>query len=188
MDNGGFQRHDGSGRPTVTANLEDSLIVISAVTAPDLSLSTIRRATHTRVSSKTIHRRLIEQNLRSHRPLRHLSLTPAHCRARLQWCLARSGWNHADWGRFVFIDESPSNCVQTIIEDESGDSQGCYLDPVFQQDNARPSTARVTMNCLTACQTLPWPARSSDFSPIEHVWNMMEKRLHLSGNFDDLAR
>ncbi|GFV26415.1 transposable element Tc1 transposase [Trichonephila clavipes] len=31
---------------------------------------------------------------------------------------------------------------------------------IFQQDNARPHTACVTMNCLTACQTLPWPARS----------------------------
>ncbi|PRD33486.1 UNVERIFIED_CONTAM: hypothetical protein NCL1_17417 [Trichonephila clavipes] len=29
-----------------------------------------------------------------------------HCRARLQWCLARSGWNQADWGRTVFSDES----------------------------------------------------------------------------------
>ncbi|GFU54723.1 uncharacterized protein TNCV_1037691 [Trichonephila clavipes] len=28
--------------------------------------------------------------------LEHLPFTPAHCRARLQWCLARSGWNHAD--------------------------------------------------------------------------------------------
>ena len=54
----------------------------------------------------TIHRRLRERNLRSRRPLRHLPLTPAHCRARLQWCMARSGWNDADWGRIVFSDES----------------------------------------------------------------------------------
>ncbi|GFU34152.1 transposable element Tc1 transposase [Trichonephila clavipes] len=25
---------------------------------------------------------------------------------RLQWCFARSGWNHADWRRRVFSDES----------------------------------------------------------------------------------
>ncbi|GFV70168.1 transposable element Tc1 transposase [Trichonephila clavipes] len=31
---------------------------------------------------------------------------------------------------------------------------------IFQQDNARPHTVRVAMNCLTACQTLPWPAKS----------------------------
>ncbi|GFX31791.1 uncharacterized protein TNCV_171241 [Trichonephila clavipes] len=48
----------------------------------------------------------IERNLRLNRPLRHLPLTLAHCRARLQWCLAGSGWNHAEWGRIVFSDES----------------------------------------------------------------------------------
>ncbi|GFS57609.1 HTH_Tnp_Tc3_2 domain-containing protein [Trichonephila clavipes] len=31
---------------------------------------------------------------------------PAHCRARLQWCLLRSGCDQADWGRIVFSDES----------------------------------------------------------------------------------
>ncbi|GFS57644.1 transposable element Tcb1 transposase [Trichonephila clavipes] len=35
-----------------------------------------------------------------------------------------------------------------------------YTGLIFQQDNARPHTARVAMSCLTACQTLPWPARS----------------------------
>ncbi|GFV92391.1 integrase catalytic domain-containing protein [Trichonephila clavipes] len=27
---------------------------------------------------------------------------PTHCQARLQWCLFRSGWNHADGGHIVF--------------------------------------------------------------------------------------
>ncbi|GFX22481.1 HTH_Tnp_Tc3_2 domain-containing protein [Trichonephila clavipes] len=54
----------------------------------------------------TIHKWLVERNLRSYRQLRHLPLTPAHCRARLQWCLTLSSWNHADWGRIVFSDES----------------------------------------------------------------------------------
>ncbi|GFX36314.1 transposable element Tc1 transposase [Trichonephila clavipes] len=54
----------------------------------------------------TIYRRLIERNLRSYQPLRHLPLTPVHCRARLQWCLGLLGWNHADWGCIVFSNES----------------------------------------------------------------------------------
>ncbi|GFV38350.1 uncharacterized protein TNCV_3633571 [Trichonephila clavipes] len=53
-----------------------------------------------------IQRRLIERNVRSHQPLSCLPLPPVHCRARLQRCLARSGWNHADRGRRVFSDES----------------------------------------------------------------------------------
>ncbi|GFX36463.1 transposable element Tc1 transposase [Trichonephila clavipes] len=35
-----------------------------------------------------------------------------------------------------------------------------YPGLIFQQDNARPQTARVSMNCLAAYRTLPWPARS----------------------------
>ncbi|GFV52436.1 transposable element Tcb1 transposase [Trichonephila clavipes] len=47
---------------------------------------------------------------------------------------------------------------------------------------------RVAMNCLIACKTLPWPARSPNLSLIEHVWDIIERRLHLPVNVDDLAR
>ncbi|GFY11726.1 transposable element Tc1 transposase [Trichonephila clavipes] len=159
-----------------------------------------------------IHRQLIERNLRSYRPLRHLPLTPAHCRVRLQWCFARSCWNHADWGRIVFINESrfqlcPDDHRRRIwrrpgqranpafpIARHTSPQPGVivwgafsfdiwallvgvrdaltaqqYVDDIlrtvllpfllqypgliFQQDNARPHTARVAMNCLTTCQT-----------------------------------
>ncbi|GFV75141.1 transposable element Tc1 transposase [Trichonephila clavipes] len=63
-----------------------------------------------------------------------------------------------------------------------------YPGLIFQQDNAKPHTAHVFMDCLTACQALPWSARSPDLSPIEHVWDMMERQLHVPGNVDDLAR
>ncbi|GFW09415.1 HTH_Tnp_Tc3_2 domain-containing protein [Trichonephila clavipes] len=90
------KRLDGSGLPRATADRVDRLTVRSAVTAPDSLLLTIRREARTRVSTIAVHRQLIEQNLRLYRPLCHLPLTPAHCRARLQWCLARSGGNHDD--------------------------------------------------------------------------------------------
>ncbi|GFV66501.1 transposable element Tc1 transposase [Trichonephila clavipes] len=38
----------------------------------------------------------------------------------------------------------------------------------FQQDNARPHAARVSQEFLRHFQTLPWPARSPDLSPVEH--------------------
>ncbi|GFT33273.1 transposable element Tcb2 transposase [Trichonephila clavipes] len=40
---------------------------------------------------------------------------------------------------------------------------------IFQQDNARSHTARVSQDCLCTVTTLPWPARSPDLSPIEHI-------------------
>ncbi|GFU26224.1 hypothetical protein TNCV_5106411 [Trichonephila clavipes] len=45
--------------------------------------------------------------------------------------------------------------------------------PYFSEDKARPHAARIAMNYLTACQTLPWPARSPDLSSIKNVWDMM---------------
>ncbi|GFV91813.1 transposable element Tc1 transposase [Trichonephila clavipes] len=41
---------------------------------------------------------------------------------------------------------------------------------------------------IRACQTLLWSARSLDLSPIEHVWDMMRRQLHLPENNDDLSR
>ncbi|GFV31060.1 HTH_Tnp_Tc3_2 domain-containing protein, partial [Trichonephila clavipes] len=105
VDNGRFQRHDGSSQPRPTA-CDHRLNVQQAVPAPDSSLSTIRRVTRIRVATITIHRQLIERNSSSYQPLRDLPLTPAHCRARLQWCSARSCWNHADWGCTTFSVES----------------------------------------------------------------------------------
>ncbi|GFV95376.1 transposable element Tcb1 transposase [Trichonephila clavipes] len=47
---------------------------------------------------------------------------------------------------------------------------------IFQQDNARPHTARVSQDCPRTVTTLPWPARSPDLSPIENIWNHLEWR------------
>lgn len=48
---------------------------------------------------------------------------------------------------------------------------------VFQQDNARPHTAVVTQHALQSVDMLPWPARSPDLSPIEHVWDIIGRQL-----------
>ncbi|GFU65793.1 transposable element Tcb2 transposase [Trichonephila clavipes] len=42
---------------------------------------------------------------------------------------------------------------------------------IFQQDNARPHTARESQDCLHTVTTLTCPARSPYLSPIEHIWD-----------------
>ncbi|GFV97801.1 DDE_3 domain-containing protein [Trichonephila clavipes] len=48
---------------------------------------------------------------------------------------------------------------------------------IFQQDNARPHTAKVAQDYLRHFQTLPWPARSQDLFPVEHVWDQLKRQI-----------
>ncbi|GFW43152.1 dna-mediated transposase [Trichonephila clavipes] len=50
---------------------------------------------------------------------------------------------------------------------------------VFQDDNARPHRARLVENMLEAetIQRMEWPACSLDLNPIEHVWDMLGRRI-----------
>ncbi|GFV87054.1 transposable element Tcb2 transposase [Trichonephila clavipes] len=44
---------------------------------------------------------------------------------------------------------------------------------LFLQDNARPHPARVPQDCIRTVTTLPWPAQSTDLSPIEPIWDCL---------------
>ncbi|UYV75492.1 SETMAR [Cordylochernes scorpioides] len=49
---------------------------------------------------------------------------------------------------------------------------------LYQQDNARPHTARISQQVLQDVQMPTWPPYSPDLSPIEHVWDIIGRRLH----------
>ncbi|GFT17674.1 transposable element Tcb2 transposase [Trichonephila clavipes] len=57
---------------------------------------------------------------------------------------------------------------QRYVDDILRPHVGSFLNglpgAIFQQNNARPHTARVAQDFLRHFQTLPWLARSSDFS------------------------
>ncbi|GFV66327.1 DDE_3 domain-containing protein [Trichonephila clavipes] len=58
---------------------------------------------------------------------------------------------------------------------------------IYQQDNARPHTARLSQQCLQGYDVLPWPARSPDLSPIEHVLDALGRKLQPSRDTGELT-
>ncbi|GFU82919.1 uncharacterized protein TNCV_1743041 [Trichonephila clavipes] len=48
---------------------------------------------------------------------------------------------------------------------------------IFQQENALSYPTRMSRDCLRTVTTLPWPARSPDLSPIEHIWDYWRRCL-----------
>ncbi|GFY03630.1 transposable element Tc1 transposase [Trichonephila clavipes] len=103
----------------------------------------------------------------------------------------------AEWRNVVFSDESrfcffnESQCIRVghrpgersnpavTVERPTARQRGIMGLPnaVFQQDNARPHTARISQHALRGVQMLPWSAYSPDLSPIEHMWDVIGRRL-----------
>ncbi len=52
-------------------------------------------------------------------------------------------------------------------------------DLTLQQDNAGPHTARVSQDFLQQerIEVLTWPPFSPDLSPIEHLWDQLDRRI-----------
>ncbi|GFW64791.1 transposable element Tc1 transposase [Trichonephila clavipes] len=162
---GTHARKTGSGATRKTTRREDRRIVRQALVDSTVTRSTIRADVGVAIFPQTISRHLAEANLKSKRLFRALPLTPEHRQLRLQWCQARSMWNVTDWQMVVFSDESK------FVLGTDDNRVWVWRRPgaIFQQDNARPHTARVAQDFLRRFQTLPWPPRSPDLSPVEHV-------------------
>jgi len=61
---------------------------------------------------------------------------------------------------------------------------------IFQQDNARPHSANYTRQVLAEndIATLEWPSRSPDLSPIEHVWDILGRRIYARNDVNNVRQ
>ncbi|GFT57622.1 transposable element Tcb2 transposase [Trichonephila clavipes] len=99
-----------SGRPRGTTTTDDQYIVLHArrnrrQTAGEIARHTTQ-ATGRPISRFTVARRLHGGGLFARRPVRCVSLTPAHRRRGSLWCREHRNWRHNEWGRVLFTDES----------------------------------------------------------------------------------
>ncbi|GFU55091.1 transposable element Tcb2 transposase [Trichonephila clavipes] len=112
-------------------------------------------------------------------------------------------WNVTDWQEVVFSDESvfvlgtDDNRVRVWKRPDerynfphtartAGPFLNGLLGAIFQQDNARPHAARVSQDFLRHFQTLPWPARFPDLSPVEHVGYQLKRQMSSCHSVHDL--
>ncbi|UYV68882.1 hypothetical protein LAZ67_6001450 [Cordylochernes scorpioides] len=201
LEQGNVAIYRNVGATRVTSARVDRRILRQAVAAPQATCTAILQHVQDTldhsISTRTISRRLVANGLHSCRPLRRLPLTPPNRRQRLEWCRARSTWM-TEWHRVVFSDESrfclssDSRRVRVwrrrgersnpaaIVERPTVRQRGIMGVPnaLYQQDNARPHTNRISQQALQDVQMLPWPPYSPDLSPIEHVWDIIGRRLH----------
>ncbi|GFX90104.1 transposable element Tcb2 transposase [Trichonephila clavipes] len=76
--------------------------------------------------------------------------------------------------------------VDDILRPPVGPFLNGFPGAIFQQDDARHHTSRVAQDFLRHFQTLPWPARSPDLSPVEHVWDQLKRRISSCHSVHDL--
>ncbi|GFT13626.1 transposable element Tcb2 transposase [Trichonephila clavipes] len=151
-------------------------LIIGMKTA--VTRSTIRADVGVAIVPQTISRHLAEANLKSKRPFRALPLTPEHLQLRLQWCQARSMWNVTDWQKVVFSDES------RFVLGTDDNRVRVWRHP-GERYNSPHTVLRHTAR-TAGVMILPWPARSLDLSPVEHVWDQLKRQMPLCHSVHDL--
>ncbi|GFY25125.1 transposable element Tc1 transposase [Trichonephila clavipes] len=94
------------------------------------------------------------------------------------------------WQKVVFSDESRfvlgTDDNRVRVWRRPGPFLNGLPGAIFQQDNARPPTARVAQDFLRHFQTIPWPARSPDLSLLAHAWDQLKWQMPSCHSVHDL--
>jgi hypothetical protein len=140
------------------------------------------------IAMSSIYRRIRSFGIRSYRPHLVLCCERRNFAFSIERPVARTVgvmvWGAICFGRrsrLVFIQGNLTaiRYVQEVLRPVVVPYFRRVNNALFQQDNARPHIANVSRDFLDDSQVdlFPWPPRSPDLSPIEHVWDLMGRRL-----------
>ncbi|UYV71853.1 hypothetical protein LAZ67_9000703 [Cordylochernes scorpioides] len=204
LEQGNVAIYRNVGATRVTSARVDRRILRQAVAAPQATCTAIQQHVQDTldhsISTRTISRRLVANGLNSCHESRFYLFSDSPC-VRV-WRRRGERSNPAAiverptvrqrgimvWGAIAYDSRSPllriqgTTTAQRYVDDVLRPVTLPYLQGVpnalYQQDNARPHTARISQQALQDVQMLPWPPYSPDLSPIEHVWDIIGRRLH----------
>ncbi|GFX21026.1 transposable element Tcb2 transposase [Trichonephila clavipes] len=127
-----------------------------------------------------VWRRPGERNNFPHTVLRHAACTAGV----MVWeAIAYDKWSTLIVMRQILTGQ---RYVDDILRPHVGPFLNGLPGAIFQQDNARPRTPRVAQDFIRHFLTFPWPARSPDFPPVEHVWDQLKWQMPSCPSVHDL--
>ncbi|GFV72030.1 transposable element Tcb2 transposase [Trichonephila clavipes] len=194
----GWSARPGSGRPRRTSRREDHHIVRNARVQPSASSATIQTqwcgalGKWTAADGKSRFNLSSDDNrVRVRRPRgecpnpafalqRHTAITAGV----IVWGVIA----YNTWSPLVLIRGTMTAqwYVHDILQPHVLPIMQRLPGAIFQKDNARPHTLRVSQVCLRTVTILPRPARSLDLSPIEHIWDHLGWRVGYPTTLNEL--
>ena len=95
-----------SGRARKTSTTADRWLIRTALTETRLPLKELKSICNIPFSTRTIQRRLKEENIRKWRAVKRALLDNDHAKQRLKWARKHQHWTVEQWSKVVWSDES----------------------------------------------------------------------------------